>query len=318
MNQKNQVNVAIFGHGFLGKWHTQKAKVLESSQLKLIVEPNEKMHQEISETYPDVKVVTDFRGHEDLFEAAIVATPTSIHFDLCLDLLKSEKHVFCEKPVTSTYKQSLELQKILPSYLVFQVGHSERCHEVWEKDQSWRPYLEGKASLEFTRVAPFKGRATDVDVVQDLMIHDLDLLVWLTGEKPVSVEAKGYKIRTDKWDHAEALYTFASGKKARIIVGRNDVADTRKARFVNDQGVVEIDLAQEKIRISSKSSAPGDDGVELVECQKRDHLLIEQEHFYNSILEHSPAFVGLNEGIQAVYLVEQTLKSMETEQKVEL
>lgn len=317
-NKDGKVKVAVFGHGFLGKWHAQKASVLESAELVLIVEPNREQHDSIRQSYPHSEVVESFHGHEDKFEAAVIATPTSIHHELCRELLKASKHVFCEKPMTSTYAQALELTDLRTEYLVFQVGHSERCHPVWERENLWRPFTQGAASFEFSRVAPFKGRATDVDVVQDLMIHDIDLMLWLTGEDPISVEAKGFKIRTDRWDHVEANFTFASGKKARISVGRNHVTEERQARFINEAGVVELDLMHEKIKSCSKDAPPGPEGVELVELEKRDHLLIEQEHFYRSILEHSPAFVGIEAGAKAVLLIEKTLQSVEKSQRIEL
>lgn len=318
MSQNEKVKVAVFGHGFLGKWHTQKASVLDSSELVLIVEPNLQLHDQIRQSYPNVQVVESFHAHEDKFEAAVIATPTSIHHQLCKELLNASKHIFCEKPVTSTYADAQELKELKPDHLVFQVGHSERCHPVWERDELWRTFTQGAASFEFSRVAPFKGRATDVDVVQDLMIHDIDLLLWLSGESPTSVNAKGFKIRTEKWDHVEADFFFASGKKARLTVGRNHVAEERRARFINEAGVAEMDLMCEQLKTCTKHAAPGAEGVQLLELEKRDHLLIEQEHFYRSILEHSPAFVGLEEGARAVLLVEKTLESLDKGQSIEL
>lgn len=313
-----KIKVAVFGHGFLGKWHAQKSSLLESSELVLIVEPNADQHNLIQKSHPSVEVVKNFQGHEDKFEAAIIATPTSLHHDICRDLLKASKHVFCEKPMTSTYNQAQELIDMKKEHLVFQVGHSERCHPVWENENLWRPFTKGDASFEFSRIAPFKARATDVDVVQDLMIHDIDLMLWLTEEKPVSVDAKGLKIRTDKWDHVEANFTFPSGKRARLCVGRAHVTEERQVRFVNEFGAVEFDLMQEKIKCCPKDAPAGPEGVQMIQLEKRDHLLIEQEHFFRSILEHSPAFVGIEAGAKAVLLVEKTLESVEKSQKIEL
>jgi predicted dehydrogenase len=317
-NEESKVKVAVFGHGFLGKWHAQKASVLESSELTLIVEPNPEQHDSIRQSYPNAEVVETFHGHEEKFEAAVLATPTSTHYQLCRELLKASKHVFCEKPVTSTYAEASELKELIAEHLVFQVGHSERCHAVWERENLWRPFTQEAASFEFSRIAPFKGRATDVDVVQDLMIHDIDLMLWLSGENPISVAAKGFKIRTDKWDHVEADFSFASGKKARITVGRSHVVEERQARFINEFGVAELDLMSEQIRSCARDAAPGPEGVDLIQLEKRDHLLIEQEYFYQSILEHSPPFVGIDDGANAVYLVEKTLQSLAQAQSIEL
>lgn len=309
-----QVRVALFGHGFLGKWHAQKAHAIESSKLTLIVEPYEAYHDDIRKLYPDTLVVRSCDGHEDLFDAAIIASPTSYHYDLCEKLLRLSKHVFCEKPVTSTYAQAQSLRPLLREELVFQVGHSERCHQVWEERAKLAPYLESDSLIEFTRVAPFKGRATDVDVVQDLMIHDIDLMLWLTDENPVSVEARGFKIRTDYWDHAWAKFHFSSGKTAIITVGRNAVAEQRTVQFTHHTGCLQVDLFRGK---TLESSALSETVVEK-EYPKRDHLLMEQIAFYQSILRNEEPFVSFEDGRRAVYVVEKTLEAISKGRVVEL
>lgn len=309
-----QVRVALFGHGFLGKWHAQKANVIESSILTLIVEPYIAYHDDIKNLYPNALVATSVEGNEHLFDAAIIASPTSYHFELCEKLLKLSKHVFCEKPVTSTYEQTEKLKKLIREELIFQVGHSERCHQIWEERERLAPYLEGDSLIEFTRVAPFKGRATDVDVVQDLMIHDIDLMLWLTEEKPLSVEAKGFKMRTDFLDQAWAKFSFASGKTVVINVGRNAVQEQRTVHLTQKSGCLMVDLFRGKIfEASSKDNA-----IFEKDYPKRDHLLMEQTAFYQSILKNQDAFVNFEDGKRAVYLVEKTLESINKGKVVEL
>lgn len=309
-----QVKVALFGHGFLGKWHAQKANAIETSVLTLIVEPYEAYHDDIKKLYPNTVVAKSLDGHEHLFDAAIIASPTSYHFDLCEKLLKLSKHVFCEKPVTSTYEQTEKLKKHIREELVFQVGHSERCHQIWEDRERLAPYLEGNSLIEFTRVAPFKGRATDVDVVQDLMIHDIDLMLWLTDERPLSVEAKGFKIRTDFLDQAWAKFSFASGKTVVINVGRNAVEEQRTVQFTQKSGCLMVDLFRGKLFEASGSET----AIFEKDYPKRDHLLMEQTAFYHSILNNEDAFVNFEDGKRAVYLVEKTLESANKGKVVEL
>lgn len=311
---EKQVRVALFGHGFLGKWHAQKAHSLESSKLTVIVEPYEAYHDDIKKLYPQATVVKSIDGHEDLFDAAIIASPTSYHFELCEKLLKLSKHIFCEKPVTSTFAQAQSLSSHLNEEKIFQVGHSERCHQVWEMHERFGPYLQGDSLIEFTRVAPFKGRATDVDVVQDLMIHDIDLMLWLTGEKPTQVEARGFKIRTDFWDHAWAKFTFNSGKTVLITVGRNSIEEQRSVQFTHSSGQLLVDLFRGKIVESHAKN----DQLNEAQYPKRDHLFIEQQAFYRSILKDEEPFVSFEDGKRAVYLVEKTLESMAKARPVEL
>ena len=234
-------------------------------------------------------------------------TPTSFHYQVCEKLLLAGKHVFCEKPLTSTYEQALKL-KSMKGDQSFQVGHSERFHAVWESLGPQKKYFEDSPVVTLERQAPFKGRATDVDVVQDLMIHDIDLILFLLNEKPTSVKAVGKKQRTDKWDYVKAFFNFASGAQATISVGRNHVLEVRSLESVNNFGCLRVDLFNRKtFEASSKSNT-----VEESEYEKRDHLLEEHKGFYKTILnpDISPK-VSIDDGIQAVYFVEMVLKSLE-------
>src|SRR5690606_27312243 len=118
-----------------------------------------------------------------------IVTPTSTHFELCDYLVKQGKHVFCEKPLCAFYDEVLKLETVLKEDKVLQVGHSERCHKAWEVLKEEFSEISAPWALKINRVAAFKGRATDVDVVQDLMIHDIDLLLFLMKKKPISVKA---------------------------------------------------------------------------------------------------------------------------------
>ena len=187
----SKIKVAIVGYGHLGKWHAEKAKSFpELSELKYIVEKFPAGIEAAKMAHPDVLVVDDISKAIHDIDAAFVVTPTSFHYEIVEYLLKNNKHVFCEKPLTETTAQALKLKELLVGKdLVLQVGHSERFHQAWERKENYKQFFNSPAHITLKRVAPFKGRATDVDVVQDLMIHDLDLLVYLFGETPTSVES---------------------------------------------------------------------------------------------------------------------------------
>ena len=149
-----QVRVAIVGHGHLGKWHTQKAQALESSQLVAIVEPFNQ--DQVRELYPDVKIVSKIDEVMDEIDAAVIVTPTSTHFELVKQCLEAGKHVFCEKPLCSTFEQAKSLES-LTGKTKLQVGHSERCHQAWEEVQPKVRDMKGSRTLKINRFAPFKG-----------------------------------------------------------------------------------------------------------------------------------------------------------------
>lgn len=309
-----KVRVAVLGYGHLGKWHCQKvAAHSEVADFVAIVEKFPAGQEAARANHAGVKVVEDIKEVINEIDAAFVVTPTSTHFELVKFLLENNKHVFCEKPVCSNDAEAEKLKQIaLEKKVVIQVGHSERFHEAWEKLRDKFQSLPTPFTVRINRVAPFKGRATDVDVVQDLAIHDLDLLLYLFKQKPVSILAHGYKIRTPKWDHASINVTLENKCEAIITVGRNATKEVRELEVISRDGMFTVDLFTNKIYEATSSKFPDDTFVREEVYSKRDHLLLEHKHFYQSVLQNKPAFITLKDGFNAVHLVDCTLKSMET------
>lgn len=313
-----KVKVAVLGYGHLGKWHTEKAFNLDEAELVAIVEsyePNQKLAQE---KYPNVKVVSHIEDVINEIDAAIIVTPTSTHYELCQYLMKNNKHVFCEKPICPTLTEALKLEDSLPEGKVVQVGHSERCHQIWE---SLRPKIHSIGTpthIKITRVAAFKGRATDVDVVQDLMIHDLDLSKWLINEEVISVQAFGNKIRTGKWDHVTALIKFINGSSAMITSSRNHVKEIRSLEVSTDKGIHYVDLMNNEYSFATSGQFENGEYVETESYEKRDHLLMEQKEFYQAILNNKEPMVDYYDGVRAVRLVQAVTESLESGDEIKL
>ncbi len=314
-----KIKVAVIGYGHLGKWHAQKTQSFpELAELKYIVEKFPAGQAAAKLAHPDVTVVDDITKCIDDIDAGIVVTPTSFHFDIVEYLLKNKKHVFCEKPLTETTGQALKLQaELKKAKVVLQVGHSERFHQAWERKEKYQQFFEAPAHITLKRVAPFKGRATDVDVVQDLMIHDLDLLVYLFGETPISVEAMGFKMRTNRYDYVTANFKFKSGHRATITVGRNQTKEVRELEISNKSGTLLVDLMRNEIS-EALGSEVGPVFVSLDQYEKRDHLMLEHEHFYQSIAGNKAPIVTLEDGLLAVRLIDAVLISVEINKEVPL
>jgi len=230
--------------------------------------------------------------------------------------LEKGKHVFCEKPLTSTLEEALALEELASSGPVLQVGHSERCHQAWELLREDIQGIQGPATLKIERVAAFKGRATDVDVVQDLMIHDLDLALFLLKKKPTKLKAFGHKIRTGKWDHVDAMLEFEDGSSALIASGRNHVREVRSLEIIHQGGLLFVDLFSNKIGKASDDAFPDGSFVKELDYEKRDHLLMEQENFYRSILDGTPPIVGYQDGVAAIRLIQAVNESLETGKEI--
>ncbi len=313
------IKTALIGYGHIGKWHAQKAYQIKDCELLAIVEPFEANATKAQEDYPSIRVVSSLEEIISEIDAAIIATPTSFHFDHLKELIENKKHIFCEKPICESSVQAQELVALTKSYKgVIQVGHSERFHKAWDLIAKY-DYLDQKNSLiSIERQGAFKGRATDVDVVQDLMIHDIDLLLYALKQKPISVEAKGFKIRTDKWDMVEARFELESGGSARIISSRNFVKEKRELQIYNSEGSLQVDLFKNQISHAPKTMVKDNAFVEVVDYEKRDHLLEEQKCFYTSILNQSSAVVPFLEGIEVVKIIDLVLKSLEQNEKINL
>lgn len=312
-----KVKVAVIGYGHLGKWHTQKANQIENSELIAIVEPFESGRKLAKESYPDIKVVATINEVIDEIDAAVVVTPTSTHFEVVKELLGHNKHVFCEKPLCSTIEETKELESFVKDNIV-QVGHSERCHQIWETLIPTIQENTSKKTIKINRYASFKGRATDVDVVSDLMIHDIDLMLHLFGKKPVSVKSIGHKIRTDKWDHVTSHFDLEDGSEVLITSGRNHIHEVRSLEVMSDGGCHYVDLFRNQYHFATNSELDDGTFVRTSEYEKRDHLLIEQENFYNAIVNSKAPMVTFKEGQSAVYLVSKVLESLESNTSIKL
>lgn len=312
-----KVRVALIGYGHLGKWHAQKAQALESSELVAIVDPSEKSREMAKENFPDTRIIADLDEIMSEIDAGLVVTPTSYHFNVAKKLLENDKHVFCEKPVTATMEEARELASIaIGREIVFQVGHSERCHQFWEQISEYQELVDEATIVNVVRNSPFKGRAADVGVVEDLMIHDIDLVRMFCGD-PKSVEAYGAKLITDKWDHAKAILKYPN-KLVTIENSRNDVKVERSIQFNGPKGVMRVDLFELKAYVSNSFEAGKEQEIKEISYERRDHLLIEQEKFYDSILNGKDIFVSLEDGMKALNLVEAVTKSLDTGNEVQI
>lgn len=315
----SKIKVAVIGYGHLGKWHCQKAESFaEMAELKYIVEKFPANQELAKKNHPQATVVDDIAKCIHDIDAGVVVTPTSFHYEIVDYLLKNNKHVFCEKPVTENTEQALMLKEVLKGRnLVLQVGHSERFHNAWEMKEQYKDFFQAPCHITLKRVAPFKGRATDVDVVQDLMIHDLDLLVFLFKETPISVDSVGYKMRTNKYDYMSANFKFESGHRATITVGRNQTKEVRELEISNTTGTLHIDLMKNEIT-EARGSFEGPEFTKMIPYEKRDHLMLEHKHFYESITYKKPAIVTLEDGITAVRLIDKVLESADKHREVTL
>lgn len=297
-----KLKVALFGFGHLGKWHAGKLNGNNEIEFVGIVDPSEKSRTLAKESFPSVNTFSNVEEVINMIDAGVVVTPTSFHFDVAKKLLENKKHVFCEKPLTSTLEQALELKEILADQkLVVQVGHSERCHQAWEMMDKFQDAVKDAQTMTLKRTSPFKGRASDVGVVEDLMIHDIDLVRMFYGD-PISVFATGAKLLTKNFDHVIAVLKYKE-RLVTIEASRVDVEVSRCVQFVSNKANLKVDLLTNKLLYSHNLTTEKDQEVEAINYEKRDHLLLEQQKFFDSILRGKPIFVNIDDGIDAIRVI---------------
>ena len=304
------LRAAVIGVGHLGRFHAAKYAALDDVALVAVCDLDRSRAREVADAH-DTRPVFDHRelpGHVDM---VTIAADTSAHFELARFFLENGVHVLVEKPMTATSAEGRELTRIADrNDLRLQVGHVERFNPAL---LSARERLSSVLFIECHRLAPFKDRGADVNVVLDLMIHDLDLILSLLGSKPVRVSAVGISVLTDTADIANARIEFDTGAIANVTASRVSTASQRKFRVFHEGHYLSIDFGEGEIQLVSRTES--DDGLTLQEerwsLAKGDALLAEVASFCNAIRTHSPCEVSGRDGVLALEVAESIIADIE-------
>ena len=182
----SSLKTAVVGAGHLGTYHAEKFFKIENSDLVAICDPDTEKATALAEKY-SCKAFSDYKEVTDKVDAVLIAAPTPLHFEIAKHFIENGKHVLIEKPITTTVEEAETLCALASEKkVVLQVGHVERFNPALV---SAKKQLKEPLFIECHRLAPFKPRSTDVDVVLDLMIHDIDVIMSLTNSPVVSVSA---------------------------------------------------------------------------------------------------------------------------------
>lgn len=305
MNKPNKtpLRAAVIGTGYLGRFHAQKYAALPDVELAFVVDTNQQRAQEMGQEL-GVDHVTDFREIMDQIDLASIVVPTSGHYEISLPLLQAGKHLLVEKPITTTLGEAQELiDAAQSSGAVLQVGHLERFNPAVEV---LRREVTTPLFVEAHRLSKFNGRATDVDVVLDLMIHDLDILLSLVNAPVTEVRATGVPVMTPNVDLANARLSFANGCTANLTASRMSFKDMRKFRVFHTGGYIAANCAEKENLIFRKPDSPGVlPEPETVRHGQVDNLLEEIKAFLAAVRKESEVPVTGTEGLQALELAHQ-------------
>ena len=297
-----KVRTAVIGVGYLGRFHAQKYASSPAAELVAVVDASAGNRERVA-AETGCRAVADYRDILGEVEAVSIATPTPLHYPIAQHCLERGLHVLVEKPITTTLEEARSLVDTAARVgRVLQVGHLERFNAAI---LALAGTLGTPRFVESHRLAPFKERGTDVNVVLDLMIHDIDLIQSLVGAPIESIDAVGASVFSTGLDIANARIRYASGCVANTTASRVSLKTERKLRLFQDDAYVSIDLQQKILTIVRKpppgsDAAPGQVVIEERSYEQGDALKLEIAEFLRSIREGRPPVVSGEDGLLAL------------------
>ncbi|MDH5571541.1 MAG: Gfo/Idh/MocA family oxidoreductase [Gammaproteobacteria bacterium] len=298
----SRLNTAVIGVGYLGKFHAQKYARLKDSNLIAVCDTNQTIAKGIADEY-GVEVCGDYKNLIGKVDAVSIVVPTQKHYDVAKFMLENGVHVLLEKPITSTVEQAKELVAIAKqNKLKLQIGHLERFNPAI---MALENVLKQPLFIESHRIAPFNPRGADVNVVLDLMIHDIDIILDFVSSPVKHISAKGVKVLSQDFDIANARIEFENGCVANVTSSRVSMKSERKMRMFQNDAYITIDFQDKKLAIHRKGSGelfPGISDIDSEECifEQGDALLTEIESFLRCIKNDSQPVVSGEDGLRAL------------------
>jgi predicted dehydrogenase len=299
-----KIKVGVVGVGYFGQFHAEKYAKIEDVALVGVVDADASRAKEIAKRYR----TQPFFHYADLFQkvqAVSIAVPTPFHYSITKECFLQGIDVLLEKPISSTLEEADELIRLAESKgLIFQIGHLERFNGALST-------IEGKVQhplfIESHRLGPFSGRGTDVDVVLDLMIHDLDILLSLVSSTVKQFQAVGFPVLTHTSDIANARIEFENGCIASLTANRVSEEKARKTRVIQPDGILSIDYLLQKLSFSKRVVLPGKKKMpemvtEEIPVRKIDLLETQIHSFLQSVRNRNRPQVSGTDGRRALEL----------------
>jgi predicted dehydrogenase len=295
-----KILAGVIGVGYLGKFHAEKYAASNQATLVGVVDVNEARALEIAKNLR-TKALTDYRQLFGQVQCVSIAVPTQLHYRIARDFLEAGVDVLVEKPLTPDIAAARDLVDLAKAkQRILQVGHLERFNPAIRRLES---VIKEPKFVECHRLAPFVDRGTDVDVVLDLMIHDIDVIASLVRSPVKRVEAVGVPVLTDKPDIANARIAFADGCIANVTSSRVSMKRERKVRFFQPDAYISIDYDQRRAQIFHKPP-PGAGWLDIrgenIEIKEGDALADEIDSFLNCVRTRALPLVSGVEGLRAL------------------
>jgi predicted dehydrogenase len=292
--------VGVIGVGYLGQHHARIYSEIEEAELIAVADINQEKADTIAHTY-HCRATHDYRDMLDTVDAMSIVTPTTTHYPIALDCLKSGKDVLIEKPITVAVEEADHLIEVAEhSGSIIQVGHLERYNPAILAASG---FFKDPVFIESERLSPFLGRGTDVDVTLDLMIHDIDILLSLIDMPVKEIRAVGAKVLSDKLDVAKAWLEFENGCTALATVSRLSPEKQRRLKVSQKDSYIVIDYQSAEVKRYYKN----EEGIaaDIIKPEKKEPLKEELKDFLHCVQERKRPKVSATEGRNALKVVMQ-------------
>lgn len=316
------LKIGVFGVGHLGKFHLNNWKEIAETELIGFYDPDDDTSKEVSDKYQLPRFL-DADALIEACDALDIVAPTNFHFELCEKAIRKSKHVFVEKPLANTMEEARQLVKLAQeSNIKLQVGHVERFNPAFlaVRDMELNPMF-----IEVHRLAQFNPRGTEVSVILDLMIHDIDIILSIVKSGVKNISASGVAVMTDTPDIANVRIEFDNGCVANLTSSRISMKKMRKMRLFQKDAYIGIDFLNKKTEII-KQKEPKDSNVFAfdIETPKGKKTLAianplvpevnaikkELEEFRNAVVNNTKTIVSEIDGLLAMDVAHQILKKI--------
>ena len=295
----SKVKIAVIGIGYLGEFHAQKYKANKDADLIGIVDINKQRSEEISNKI-GVKSYNDYKSIIDQVDAVSIVVPTNLHYKIAKFFIENKKHVLIEKPFASNTAEARKLKNISEkNQTILQIGHLERFNKAFVelKDKVKNPLF-----IECNRISPFKIRGTEVDVIMDLMIHDLDIIMSINKSKIKNIHASGISVLTNKTDIANARIVFEDNCVCNLSSSRISDKIERKMRVFQKNSYFSLDYQNSSLGTYKKIKNKNAISIEKKEKSfpQNDSLKDEIDSFVKCIKNNKKAVVDASDGLNAL------------------
>jgi len=322
------IKVGVFGVGHLGKFHLNTWKNIEGAELIGFYDPNDEMAIQVEKEYK-IKRYADAAELTAMADAVDIVAPTTHHFELTSMAIRKGKHVFVEKPLASTMEEAKEIVSLTrEAGIKLQVGHIERFNPALLslKGTQLNPMF-----IEVHRLAQFNPRGTEVSVILDLMIHDIDIILNMVNSDIRSISANGVAVMTDTPDIANVRIEFHNGCVANLTSSRISMKRMRKMRLFQKDAYIGIDFLEKKAEIIKMEPEPqkgqftfdietpgGKRTIAIANpvVPEENAMQLELQSFINSIRSNKPTAVGEMDGYRSMEVAHQIIQKIQRNQPV--